>query len=103
MKLYPIILIFLTCSIFAAAAINYDYVKILEDPRKIPIWLDTIAGEDQSKKHRFYNPSIHGSILIIHWSVDGHDPHDTYQISGVKGYHSLERILTFVDQYYEAS
>lgn len=82
-----------------ALEVEFNLLGDFRDPRQLVIlheWIDK-----GSVKNRPVSGPINHSILIICWMPDPTGGFDTYQISGIEGYHSREKVETFLRKFYE--
>ncbi len=69
---------------------------IFRDPRPAGLFLHIQKGEDEA------SPTMTArSLLIICWMPSPEGKWNVYQISGVEGYHSRERVESFLKHYYQ--
>jgi len=68
------------------------------DPRSTHLYLGIQKGEDTKDP----NP-INRSLLIVCWVPAPTGESLVYQISGIEGYHSRERVESFLKSFYEQS
>lgn len=66
------------------------------DPRAAHLYLGIQKGEDV-KDHSW----IKNSLLIVSWAPAPSGEWMVYQISGIDGYHSRERVEAFLKRFYE--
>ncbi len=95
-----LIAIFVALSLFNLFADEGPKAKLwgdFQDPRQtlsLYSWIEDGSDVDPVR-------SINHSILIICWMPDPEGKFETYQISGIDGYHSRKRTEAFLDAIYE--